>query len=403
MNKKLMALAVAGAFATPVAAFAQASSVQISGRMALGIDSYSAKGATLPNSDFKSRTRIYDGGSRLVIQGTEALGQGLTTYFYVETGFNADTGNNLGQSGGINTNTGYLGARGAWLGIRGNWGALQFGRPNVYYTNGTTHFSNLGASWAHAEPMLLTNLWGRGMGPGVAKQPNTLTYITPVLGGITTWIHYSANGNVFSSGQETQGANQNTDARLWAASMVGVWGAWAGGLDWVKGWSNTTVGGTQGTSNAWKGHVGYTYQSGGKIAALYMKSNQHDGGSSLGSSLGPPVAAGLLGLGTNLSQNGWAVEWSHTLGNVQGMLTWGKINNISGCTVGANCDNTNATTWQIAARYILSKRTWLTAHYDSTTNAANYNLDYTFSQFNAGPINFGADPRIVGMGVTHFF
>ena len=44
MNKKLMALAVAGALATPVAAFAQASSVQISGRMALGIDSYSAKG-----------------------------------------------------------------------------------------------------------------------------------------------------------------------------------------------------------------------------------------------------------------------------------------------------------------------------------------------------------------------
>jgi len=44
MNKKLMAVAVAGALAAPVA-MAQ-SNVTISGRMALGVDTYSATGAT---------------------------------------------------------------------------------------------------------------------------------------------------------------------------------------------------------------------------------------------------------------------------------------------------------------------------------------------------------------------
>jgi len=403
MNKKLMAVAVAGALAAPAVAFAQASSVQISGRVVIGMDSYEAKGATAgATADLKSRTRIYDPGSRLVIQGTEPLGQGLTAYFYTETGFNADNGYNTGQAGTLNSNAGFFASRNAWLGIRGNWGALQFGRPNVFFTNGITHFSNLGASWAHQEPMLLTGILGRGMGPGVAKQPNTLTYITPVLGGITTWIHYSTNGtgsnNPASPGyatQESQGANLNTDAHLWAVSMVGRWGAWAGGLDWVKGWSNKPVGGTQGTSNAWKGHLGYTYQPGGKVAALYLRSNQEKGGSGL--------SAGLLSLGTDVSQNVWAVEWSHTWGNVQGMLTWAKANNISGCAVSATCDKTNATTWQVAARYLLSKRTWITAHWDATRNDANYNLDYVAGSMTSGAIANGADPRVVGIGITHFF
>ena len=43
MNKKLMALAVAGALAAPAAALAQ---VQIYGRANLGIDRYEATGAT---------------------------------------------------------------------------------------------------------------------------------------------------------------------------------------------------------------------------------------------------------------------------------------------------------------------------------------------------------------------
>ena len=52
MNKKLMAVAVAGALAAPAVAFAQASSVQIYGRANLGIDTWQATGATAANADF---------------------------------------------------------------------------------------------------------------------------------------------------------------------------------------------------------------------------------------------------------------------------------------------------------------------------------------------------------------
>src|SRR3989304_4551485 len=64
MNKKLTALAVAGALAAPAAAFAQASNVTIYGRANLGLDTYSATGATAGSAfDYKSRNRDYDAGS----------------------------------------------------------------------------------------------------------------------------------------------------------------------------------------------------------------------------------------------------------------------------------------------------------------------------------------------------
>ena len=77
MNKKLMALAVAGALAIPAAAFAQAGNVQIYGRANLGFDNYSATGATGGAAfDYKARNRVYDAGSRLGFSGSEDLGGG---------------------------------------------------------------------------------------------------------------------------------------------------------------------------------------------------------------------------------------------------------------------------------------------------------------------------------------
>ena len=68
MQKKLIALAIAGIAAAP--AFAQASSVTIYGRANLGFCTYSATGATAGSAyDYNSRNRIYDAGSRLGFRG----------------------------------------------------------------------------------------------------------------------------------------------------------------------------------------------------------------------------------------------------------------------------------------------------------------------------------------------
>src|SRR3954462_5450954 len=117
MQKKLMALAVAGALSAPVAAFAQASNVQIYGRANVGVDNYEAKGATAANADFKGRMRVFDQGSRLGVRGTEDLGGGLKALFQIESGVNIDSGSANGQNGALNSSTGRFASRDSFVGL----------------------------------------------------------------------------------------------------------------------------------------------------------------------------------------------------------------------------------------------------------------------------------------------
>ncbi|HYT47064.1 MAG TPA: porin, partial [Burkholderiales bacterium] len=121
MNKKLMALAVAGAFGVPAAAMAQ---VEIYGRANVFMDSYQATGATAANSDFKSRTRVNDQGSRLGVRGREDLGRGLRAVYQIEAGVNIDTGSQSTSTGSIgasngasNSATGFLASRDSFVGV----------------------------------------------------------------------------------------------------------------------------------------------------------------------------------------------------------------------------------------------------------------------------------------------
>src|SRR6266446_8603267 len=96
MNKKLMALAVAGAFGVPAAAVAQ---VEIYGRANVFADSYSAPGSTAGTQDFKTRARVNDQGSRLGVRGREDLGRGLRAVYQIESGVNIDTGTQTTTAG----------------------------------------------------------------------------------------------------------------------------------------------------------------------------------------------------------------------------------------------------------------------------------------------------------------
>ena len=82
MNKKVMALAVAGAFAAPTAAMAQASNVQIFGTMYVEYayahqgQIRSATGGDLVNIDI-----LQTPGSEVGFKGEEALGGGTAVWF----------------------------------------------------------------------------------------------------------------------------------------------------------------------------------------------------------------------------------------------------------------------------------------------------------------------------------
>ena len=84
MNKKLVALAVAGAFALPLAAEAQTAQVTLYGRANMDLEFVKASGPGAADGSTSTVTRVASNSSRFGLRGTEALGGGLTAFFQVE-------------------------------------------------------------------------------------------------------------------------------------------------------------------------------------------------------------------------------------------------------------------------------------------------------------------------------
>ena len=118
MQRKLMAVAVAGVFAAPALVHAQASNVQIYGRITyeygyvtkMGDDS---SGLSREKTDVASTP----GGASLGFRGEEKLGGGLTAWFQCESSADVRGRNNTGFC-----------SRNSAIGFKGKWGNLHFGR-----------------------------------------------------------------------------------------------------------------------------------------------------------------------------------------------------------------------------------------------------------------------------------
>jgi len=110
MQRKLIALAIAGLAAAPV--FAQ-SNVQIYGVMDLAYSSYTHDHTGTTQDDYT--------GSRLGFQGEEDLGSGAKAIFSLEERFKPDTG-------AANTGAANRWADHSWVGVKGGFGQAIFGR-----------------------------------------------------------------------------------------------------------------------------------------------------------------------------------------------------------------------------------------------------------------------------------
>jgi len=117
MNKKLMTLAVAGAFAAPAAAFAQASNVQIFGTMYLEY-AYAKQGAIAGPSggDLVNVDIMQTPGSEIGVKGEEALGGGTSAWFQC-----VSTADIRGSS-----QNGFC-SRNSAIGMKGSWGNAYAG------------------------------------------------------------------------------------------------------------------------------------------------------------------------------------------------------------------------------------------------------------------------------------
>ncbi len=387
MNKKLMAVAVAGALAVPAVAFAQASSVQIYGRANVGFQNTQADGAT-NGVNMKKRNHVFDQGSRVGFRGTENLGGGLRAIFQIESGVNIDTGSQTGNDGAANGSTGFLASRDSFAGIAGNWGQVTFGRQSVWWTNANdltqAAYVNVGLQYA-------TGGFGPLVGSPSARTNNVAQYQTPIWGGFQGTLAYAPQS-------EASAAGQNTDGKLWGATLL-----WRGRspfmaqVDWARKEVTSPAVGPQNVITGAKIGVGWAYVPAAMVSVTVVRL-ENDNNAAL---------AGYTAAGSRLKQNAWQANWSHMFGNVQGIAQIGSQNDASGCNgVGNSCDDTGSKGFLVAAKYHLSKRTGVYVSYTQIKNESRQNNDYNGGNQGVAPrgaLPAGADPRIFAVGVTHNF
>ena len=149
MQKKLLAMAVAGALAIPGAALA-ASSVTITGFFKV---SYAlTKVSNQPAGVRDNQDRVEDESSRMYFRVVEDLGGGLQAIGQIDARFTADNGGLTG--GGAN-----------WVGLRSkSWGTLGLGRYDLHYIYTEDQTYSRGGSLKMVNTSILGYAGGGGSG-----------------------------------------------------------------------------------------------------------------------------------------------------------------------------------------------------------------------------------------------
>jgi len=189
MNKKLMAVAVAGALAVPGVALAQSSTVQIGGSLTAFYYKHDANNPGLAQSGDILETSEPE----LFVRGEEKLGGGLSFWFQCTSSLDGMIGGSAAAQGMCGRNSG--------LGFRGSFG-------NIFAGNWDTPqklVMNRARGW-FGSTNSVTGGTGRlmfGNGPsGVSNPVQSMvssTTTTPVIGGVSTIVTTAGSGTAMSN------------------------------------------------------------------------------------------------------------------------------------------------------------------------------------------------------------
>jgi len=389
MQKKIIALAIAGLAAAPV--FAQ-SNVTIYGRANLGVDSWSATGATAgATADFKSRTRVYDQGSRLGFKGTEDLGNGMKANFQVESGMSIDSGSVNGQAGTANASAGTLASRQSYVGLQGGFGEVRLGRQEVHWTGGRVN--DVSANQIGTTFTIPTGGSGLVAGPA-ARTSNVLMYVTPDFNGLQFQAGYIANGETAAAGADANGKGWTVQANYNNGPYALKWDYTKINVNYV-GSANP-----QNTGN--KLMLGYFYSGQSHVGLTVQRNNNNNKAVTATNALGASVA--LSAATDNIAQSSWSLNWEHYFGNFEVIAVYGQAGAVSGLNANANSGETKYKEYGLIGLYRFSKRTHVYAQFTQVVNGTQQVADNGGGNYtSAAALSSGADPRSIGFGILHNF
>ena len=412
-KKKLIVIAIAGAFALPLAAQAQ-SSVTVYGKLYPQITSYSITGASaLGTAGNSLRAPIPAGSqvanvsgtvmeasnSRLGFRGTEDLGGGLRVLFQLETTVAVDSGATGSATAFFNRDT--------FVGLSGGFGTVSFGIMDTAYKMLGDNLSFLGigsGNFVSLSNILSEPTFGSSATTRFHQRPpNTIYYASPKVGGFEGQFSHSL-GEAPSSAQQ----NSITSAGVrYAQGPISV--ALAHeihnnrfGLSRFATANRNGTGGTGGTfvpnegasskDRATRLTVDYRFTPSTRAQANLARLGYNETGGAVGRLAGYRTTTWSLGVDHKLST-------AVTLAASYGQAGDGVCSLVGGAacsTAGLNGKMLN-----LGGSYALSKRTWLFAIASQMTNGSS--AVGNNSGGNIPAPSGGADIRQVAFGINHNF
>ena len=319
MKKSLIALAVAGAFATP-ATFAATANVDIYGQVNVALQDTDAS-----NSDLQ----VTDNFSRIGFKGSEDLGGGLKALWQIESGLG-------GGSDGMGT--GQIGTRNTFIGLAGGFGTVLAGRHDTPYKIATGKYD------IFADTIADYNL-GRLDGVSLidntheVRSPNAIAYISPSMSGFTlaaAVVTTNMGANLPTSPANTVAQAATVDALSLALMYAN------GPLTVDVAYQEVD----ELNTDAWKIGAGYTFGD-TKLGFVYEDVDY---------------------AGSANDRDSWLLNVSHNMGAITLKALYGQadVDNVAAGVKAAGSMDQDM--WAIGADYALSKRTTAYVVYGSADN-----------------------------------
>jgi predicted porin len=368
MNKKLIAVAVAGMFAAP-AAFAQ-SSVTISGLFKGGIEN--VKYSNFTRAGNNSTTAVVDDSSRIVFNVVEDLGGGLQAIGQYDLRIRPDDG--ASAIANVNSGNSHVGLRSK------QWGRIFIGHQDLHYFNTESNMTDKGSLRSSSVSLLAFTGAGAAAGPvaGATRTQNVVHYTTPNWGGFTAIVAYSTNASAADAdiGATTRkGSAWNVNPNFAAANWQIGYSYWSSKPDAQVAWDKQRGDRLYGS---------YVFPFGLKLGLAYDKSkNTAVGGASMN------------------NRTAWSLPVSYTWGNHSVHFHYTEAKNDK-----ATAADDKAKMYGLSYAYDLSKRTSAAITYAQIKNnsGATYNLFTNVGLGGAGiAVAAGEDPKMWGVTMRHAF
>ena len=363
MNRKLIALAVAGATFAPAVMAQTANPVTLYGRAWVMVNSIKADTGV---TTLSTRTTVVDESSLIGVRGTEDLGGGLKAWFQVESSAPPDAGG------------GTFGSRNSGVGLQGGFGSIVLGRWDTPFKLSAIFVDPFGQNTIGNQLSVINT------GDFNRRENNMIQYWTPNLSGFSGRFMYGAN-----EGKTATANPSNISLSLdYAAGPFRINYAYEKHKD-TRG---AVV--AAGTANA-----GYT----SSVAAGVQEKGQNLAATFVFGAFKLGALAQRFDATDRTKRNAYFVAGTYTVGMHEFMATYGR-NRDGGSTIlvgGVKPLEPLSKQVGLGYNYNYSKRTTFMARYATMVNNAASNNPMNGSGLPTLALN--NDPKGFGAGLRHTF